>query len=209
MASRLKDKFGVPSSVIGAEKGIGKGSGRSIPGVDLGSAVIAAHQAGLLINGGGHAMAAGLTLDMERLTDLSAFLTDRLADAVAANGGQHRRKIDGMVSVAGATGELMALIDQAGPFGAGNPEPILAIPSARIAFADVVGQGHVRCTVTDLEGNRLKAIAFRAQETAVGGALLASDKRPLHLVGKLRWDDWAGEGRVQFQIDDAAPAQRP
>ena len=209
VASRLKDKFGVPSIVIGAEKGIGKGSGRSIPGVDLGSAVIAAHQAGLLINGGGHAMAAGLTLDMERLTDLSAFLTDRLADAVAANGGQHRRKIDGMVSVAGATGELMALIDQAGPFGAGNPEPILAIPSARIAFADVVGQGHVRCTVTDLEGNRLKAIAFRAQETAVGGALLASDKRPLHLVGKLRWDDWAGEGRVQFQIDDAAPAQRP
>ena len=206
VASRLKDKFGVPAIVIGAENGLGKGSGRSIPGVDLGNAVIAAHQAGLLINGGGHAMAAGLTLDMERLADLSAFLSDRLADTVAANGGQHRRKIDGVVSVAGANGDLMALIDQAGPFGAGNPEPILAIPTARIAFADVVGQGHVRCTVTDLEGNRLKAIAFRAQETAVGGALLASDKRPLHLVGKLRWDDWAGEGRVQFQIDDAAPA---
>ena len=208
VASRLKDKFGVPSIVIGAENGVGKGSGRSIPGVDLGNAVIAAHQAGLLINGGGHAMAAGLTLDMERLAELKSFLADRMAEAVVANGGQHRRKIDAVISVAGANGELMALIEQAGPFGAGNPEPVLAIPSARIAFADVVGQGHVRCTLTDLEGNRLKAIAFRAQESGVGGALLASDKKPLHLVGKLRWDDWAGEGRVQFQIDDAALAQR-
>ena len=208
VASRLKDKFGVPSIVIGAENGIGKGSGRSIPGVDLGNAVIAAYQDGLLINGGGHAMAAGLTVNMERLADLSHFLSERLAGSVAANGGQHRRKIDAVISVAGANGDLMTLIDKAGPFGAGNPEPILAIPSARIAFADVVGQGHVRCTLADLEGNRLKAIAFRAQENAVGAALLASDKQPLHLVGKLRWDDWAGEGRVQFQIDDAAPAQR-
>ncbi len=206
VASRLKDRFGVPSIVIGIENGIGKGSGRSIPGVDLGNAVIAANQAGLLVNGGGHAMAAGLTLHADKLEEVRDFLTERLTGPVRENGGQRVRKIDGAVSVAAANGELMSLLEQAGPFGAGNAEPQIVIPAARISFADVVGQGHVRCTLTDPEGHRLKAIAFRAQENAKGAALLSSDRKPLHLAGKLRWDDWAGEGRVQFQIDDAAPA---
>ncbi len=207
VASRLKDRHGVPSIVIGFDNGVGKGSGRSIPGVDLGNAVIAAHQAGVLINGGGHAMAAGLTVAPDRIDDLRMFLGEHLADAVRQNGGQHVRKIDGAVSVAGANGELMALLDQAGPYGAGNSEPTLVIPSAHVAFADEVGTGHVRCTLTDPAGARLKAIAFRARETPVGAALLASDRAPLHVAGKLRWDDWAGGGQVQFQIDDAAPAR--
>ncbi len=209
VASRLKDRFGVPAIVIGCDNGIGKGSGRSIPGVDLGSAVIAAHQAGLLINGGGHAMAAGLTVAAERLEALTVFLAERLEKPVRAVGGQHRRKIDGPVSVAGAQGDLMSVLERAGPFGAGNAEPTLVIPSAQIAFADVVGENHVRCTLSDLEGNRLKAIAFRARDNAMGAALLAADRQPLHVAGKLRWDDWAGNGRVQFQIDDAAPAAPP
>ncbi|MCG8691929.1 MAG: DHHA1 domain-containing protein, partial [Minwuiales bacterium] len=144
VASRLKDRFGRPSIVIGLENGVGKGSGRSIRGVDLGAAVTAARQAEILINGGGHAMAAGLTVAEDRVGDLVEFLIERLREPVAQAGDASSLGFDGALAVGGATIDLLDLLQRAGPFGAGNPEPRFALTGARLVLADVVGQGHVR-----------------------------------------------------------------
>ena len=205
VAARLVERFHRPAFVVALANGVGKGSGRSIAGVDLGSAVIAARQAGLLVNGGGHKMAAGITVAAERLIELEAFLIEHVARQLAGIAPQPTLGIDGGLSVGAANASLMALIERIGPFGVGNAEPRFAFPAARIAKADVVGGEHVRCFLSDGGGARLKAIAFRSLATPLGQALLQARGGTLHLAGHLRADDWRGEGEVQLVIEDAAP----
>jgi len=207
VAGRLKERYGRPACVVGIIDGIGKGSGRSVNGLDLGSAVIAARQAGLLINGGGHAMAAGFTVAADRVADLAEFLNDRMA---SATGGPAvpLLEIDGAIAGAAATPELAQLVGRLAPFGSGNPEPRFAITDLQVVRGDVVGEGHVRLLLTaGGNGTRLKAIAFRCADGPLGQALLRGSGAPLHLAGNLRPDNWQDREGVQLIVDDGAPAQ--
>jgi single-stranded-DNA-specific exonuclease len=208
VAARLKERFERPAIVIAFDaKGQGKGSGRSIQGVDLGRAVTAALEAGHLVNGGGHAMAAGLTIREDKLGALVEFLETRIGAEVSAASESRALRLDGALSVRGANRELYELLEQAGPYGSGNPEPRFAVPSARVAYADIVGQGHVRCTLTGEDGSKLKAIAFRAGDTPLGRALLDRGTGLIHVAGRLKADDWKGRRGVQLTIEDAVPAR--
>ena len=209
VAARVREAAGRPSFVIALdENGLGKGSGRSIPGVDLGAAVVAAGQAGLLVNGGGHAMAAGLTVETAKLNELKAFLNERLAVAVAKAGASASMGFDGALGIGGANAELCDKLELLGPYGSGNPEPRFALAGARVVQADVVGEKHVRCLITagDGSGPRLAAIAFRSVEADLGPALMQARQTgsPLHIGGHLRTNHWRGEKRVQFVLEDAA-----
>jgi len=204
VASRLKDKYERPTFVIALDNnGEGRGSGRSIPGVDLGRVVTAALEAGLLANGGGHAMAAGLTVPAGKLEALQAFLVDRVADDVLAAGETRFLKLDGALTTNAASRDMFELLEQAGPYGAGNTEPRFAVPRVRIVRADRVGQNHVRCILAGDEGGRLKGIAFRAADSELGEGLLNSGGAVFHVAGRLKADDWQGRRDVQLQIDDA------
>jgi len=202
VASRLVERYHRPACVVGLADGVGKGSGRSVAGVDLGAAVIAARQAGLLAAGGGHPMAAGFTVAENRLPLLTAFLEARIAE-----GGVRTDPvlaIDAALACGGATVALAEIVERLGPFGSGNPEPRFALMGARIMKADIVGTSHVRCILTDSSGGRVKAIAFRAAETALGQTLLKAAGDPVALAGKIKIDRWNGNATVQLQIDDAA-----
>lgn len=206
VASRLKERFGKPALVVALDGTIGKGSARSVPGVDLGAAVIAARQAGLLLNGGGHAMAAGLTVAAGRLAELTAFLDARLARRLAEIDYRPSLGIDGALKARGATLELLAQLERCGPFGVGNTQPRFALPAVRVAKASVVGDNHVRCFLGDgAGGSSIKAIAFRALESDLGPALLQTAGLPLHVAGRLQVDRWNGQEGVQFIVEDAAP----
>ena len=207
VASRLKDQYSRPAIAISVEKGQGKASCRSIPGVDIGAAVTAARQANLLINGGGHAMAAGFTVTEEKIAELGTFLMERLAAVVASAREAANLGIDGAVSVEGANIGLVEELAQVGPFGSGNSEPRLVITPARIVNAKIVGRGHVRCVLAGATGQRLVAIAFRAGGEELGHLLLTPSAGPLHIAGHLRLNRWQGRTDVQLVIDDAAPVQ--
>jgi single-stranded-DNA-specific exonuclease len=205
VASRLKERFGCPAIVCGVDGAQAKGSGRSVPHVDLGAAVLAARAEGLLIAGGGHAQAAGLTVAADRIDALRAFLAERLAEPVArARLLNAALRLDGVLSVAAANRAFHDLLEQAGPFGAGNPEPRFALPDVRVVDAAVVGTDHVRCILGDGANGRLKGIFFRAAESEAGQALLRSGGRTLHVAGRLKPDDWRGRRSVQIEIDDVA-----
>lgn len=203
VAARLKERFGRPAFAIALEPGeTGTGSGRSIPGVDLGSAVRHAVAEGLLVKGGGHAMAAGVTLRKGALSAFRAFLEETLAPAVEAARRGHAILIDGAVTAAAATLELYSTIARAGPFGAGNPEPIVALPSHRVAYAEPVGQTHMRVRLRASDGALLNAIAFRAVGQNLGNALTKNRGQALHFAGSLAIDRWQGGERVQLRILD-------
>jgi len=206
VASRIVERVNRPACVVALDGAAGKGSCRSIAGVDLGAAVIAARQAGLLVNGGGHRMAAGLTVEAGKVEALHGFLCERVERAVATAGAVRTLGIDAVLTPSAATRALQEQIDRVGPFGAGNPEPRFALSGARIAKADVVGDNHVRCFLADAQGGRLKAIAFRSLGEPLGDALLKAGGGALTLAGKLRADDWKGREDVQFLIDDGAAA---
>jgi single-stranded-DNA-specific exonuclease len=205
VAARLKERHNLPAFALGLEPGAdaASGSGRSVAGVDLGHAVRAAAAAGVIVKGGGHAMAAGLTVERARLEDLKAFLGAALIEA-GPPAGQWMLDVDGALTASGATLDLLALIERAGPYGSGNPEPVFALPAHRVAYADPVGADHVRCSLVAGDGTKLKAVAFRALGTPLGEALLARRSGPLHLAGRLSHDDWNGRRAVQLFIDDAA-----
>lgn len=204
VAGRLKERYAKPVVVVAVNDGVGKGSARSINGADLGTAIVGAREAGILINGGGHAMAAGLTIDPARLGDLSAFLGHALgADCAASNEGT-QLVIDGAVAASGATAELCALVAKCGPYGAGNGEPLFVLPSLRVAHASIVGEQHVRCVMSGGDGARVSGIAFRAVQSALGAMLLGAKGRPLHVACSLKAEEWKGEIRVQAMIKDAA-----
>ncbi len=206
VASRLKERYGRPACVVALGEGIGKGSGRSIAGIDLGNAVIAARQAGLLVNGGGHAMAAGFTVEDGKLDALRAFLAERLGAGLNGEWPQATLDLDAALQPGGATADLLRQIERLGPFGSGNAEPRFALTAARIVRADPAGEAHVRCIISGADGARLKAIAFRSLENELGRALLQRAGPALHLAGHLRADRWQGRDDVQLLIDDAAVA---
>jgi len=204
VASRLKDRFSRPSIVIGVENGIGKGSGRSISGVDLGNAIIDARQAGLLEAGGGHAMAAGLTVREEQITQLEEHLTHLLSRSVEAAWLDANVMVDAVLTLNAATPDLIAQCAQAGPFGVGNPNPRFAFAHVTIEKIDVVGADHLRMFVRDRARGRLKVMAFRAAETPLGGLLLSAKGRELHMVGRLKRDDWGQTPKAELHLEDAA-----
>ncbi len=206
VASRLKERYGRPACVVALDGEIGRGSGRSVPGIDLGSAVIAARQAGLLLNGGGHAMAAGFTVAAGVLDRLSGFLAERLGDGLNGEPPKPVLDVDGALQPGAATPELIALIERLGPFGSGNAEPRFVLPAVRVIQALAAGEGHVRCLVGGSDGQWLKAIAFRCRETELGRLLLTPNAPALHLAGHLRAKRWQGRTEVQLQIEDGAPA---
>jgi single-stranded-DNA-specific exonuclease len=205
VAARLKERYNRPACVAAIENGVAKGSGRSIPGFDMGSAIIAARQAGLLINGGGHAMAAGFTVAADKIAALRGFVADRVAE-LGMDGLTPVLSVDATLSARGASVEVAQLVEKLGPFGSGNSEPRFVIPDLRVARADIVGENHVRAFLAGADGTRLKAIAFRSVDSALGPALLGAKSAPLHVAGHLRTDSWQGQIGVQFQIDDAAVA---
>jgi len=208
VAGRIKEKSGKPTVVIALEAepgGYGKGSGRSISGVDLGAAIIAAREAGLLVGGGGHAMAAGLTIAPEQVARLADWLDERLAaDVSRAQAGQSLA-LDLAVAPRGLNVALVELLETTGPFGVGWPSPRIAVGPLRVIKADIVGTDHVRLLTRGACGTTLKAVAFRAAETALGQALLhGSRDRKLWLVGRAKVDDWGSRPGAELHIEDAA-----
>jgi single-stranded-DNA-specific exonuclease len=206
VAGRIKDRFGKPSFVAGFEGGMARGSARSVPGIDIGAIVRAAKDAGLLLSGGGHAMAAGFSLTAGQEGPFQTFLAAHFAQGGDALAGALDLHIGTLVSPAGATEALVNDIAQAGPFGAGNPEPLVAATDVRVVFADVVGKDHVRLRLAGGDGARLDAIAFRVADQALGKGLLASRGKAIHVAGRLKIDEWQGRVRVQLQVEDAAAA---
>jgi single-stranded-DNA-specific exonuclease len=205
VASRLVERHHRPAVVVGLADGVGKGSGRSVAGFDLGSAVIAARQEGLLLQGGGHPMAAGLTLRAERLEEFGRFLTDRLArDLGPGLPPLPDLTLDGALQVKALSPGLALRLGRLGPFGRGNPEPRFMLPDARSFQVRRIGEGHLDCMLQDAAGGRVRAVAFRAADRPLGEALLAAGGAPLHLAGTLKLDHWQGQPRVTFRIEDAA-----
>ena len=208
VASRLKEKHGRPAIVIAEEDdGTGKGSGRSISGVDLGAAVLAAKDHGLLIAGGGHAMAAGLTVAPGGIEPLRDFLSDRIAADVEQARGGRALLLDVLLAPGGVSATLCDALDLAGPYGAGWPAPRVAVGPARLHKVGVVGNGHVRAIAIGDDGKSFKLIAFRAADTPLGQALLASsgDQR-WWLAGTIKRDEWTGGNAAEMHLEDAAPA---
>ena len=205
IASRLKDRYQRPAIAIAfTPNGIGTGSGRSIVGIDLELAVRTAVERGILLKGGGHAMAAGLTVEQARLGDLRAFLVETLAERVWATTESHGLAIDAALSARGATTDLIEAVDKAGPFGAGHPEPVYVFPSHQIRYADTVGSGHIRLTLASADGASIKAIAFRGAGSPLGEALLAARGRNLHFAGSLSIDHYQGRRLPSLRLIDAA-----
>lgn len=206
VAARLKEATNRPSVVIGFDGDIGKGSARSVPGVDLGHAIQRLAAEGLLIKGGGHKMAAGLTVARDKLAPAMARLDELMARAGAGTGGPRDLRLDGVLMPSAATADLTRAIDSAGPYGQAAPAPRIAFPSVRIRHAKTVGSGHLKLTIGDPQSGRIDAIAFGAMDGDLGPALLAHGGAPFHLAGKLDLNHWQGRETVQLRLDDAAPA---
>jgi single-stranded-DNA-specific exonuclease len=206
VAGRIKEKLGRPAIVIALDDaGIGKGSGRSIPGVDLGAAVLAAKDAGLLHAGGGHAMACGVTIAEDRLDAFADFLEERLSERVTAAMGDRALLFDAVVAPGGVNPDLVNAMEEGGPYGMGWPAPRIAAGPVSIIKADIVGTNHVRAIVAGDDGRSLKAVAFRAAETELGQALLSAPRhRKLWLAGRAKIDDWGSRPAAELHIDDAA-----
>jgi single-stranded-DNA-specific exonuclease len=208
VAGRLKEKFGRPAIVIAEdEDGTGKGSGRSISGVDLGAAVLAAKDSGLLIAGGGHAMAAGLTLAKGGLDAFRAFIEERLSTDIERSRGGRALLVDALLAPGGVVGGLCDSLDQAGPYGAGWPSPKIVAGPARLIRTGIVGDGHVRGLACGDDGKSFKWIAFRSATTELGQALLGSpaDQR-WWLAGSIKRDEWNGGNAAEMHLEDAALA---
>ncbi len=209
IAARLKERFQRPAFAIAMmPNGLGTGSGRSVPGVDLGGLVRAAVEEGLLVKGGGHAMAAGITVEKARLGDFRAFLEQHAAAASRAARSASSLLIDGALTARAATPDFIETIERAGPFGAGHAEPVFAFPAHRIGYVETVGNGHVRAQLSGGDQN-LRAIAFRAADSDLGRLLLGSRGRSLHVAGALGLDHWQGRKQASLRILDAAEPQPP
>ena len=207
VAGRLRERWRKAVIVIGIDpvSGMGKGSGRSQAGINLGAAVGAAFEAGIVLSGGGHAMAAGLSVERERIGELRRYINDYVQTHVSAEQQVETVEIDAILMLKAASRAFFDRLDLLAPYGQGNPEPLLAFASVRVGFAQVMKGGHVRCELIDGSGHKLKGIAWRAEETAIGDALL----RPaglVHVLGRLKADDYMGRRGVQLEIEDIALA---
>lgn len=207
VAARLKERFERPAVVIGIDGAEGKGSARSVEGVDLGAAVAACAREGVLLKGGGHRMAAGLTVATDRLEAAMATLAAKLDRDVGALPTARALRIDGALAPLAATPELVETLEQAGPFGQAAPAPRFAIPSVKIAFAKRAGEDHLRLTLADPAGGRLDAIAFRAFQGPLGSFLEGRTGAGVHVAGRLEIDDWGGRRKTKLRVEDAAPAE--
>lgn len=207
LAARIKEKFRRPTFAIAFDpNGRGTGSGRSINGFDMGKMVRAAVDGGLLIKGGGHAMAAGLTVERAKLGKLRQFFEERAEAAVRDLVAIQTLKVDGALAASGATLELIDLLEQAGPYGSAHPQPVFAFPQHRLRDSRQVGANHIKVTLEGQDGSRLDGIAFRATETPLGDFLLASRGASIHVAGSVSADLWQGQRRVQLRVTDAAKA---
>lgn len=206
VAGRLKEKLGRPAIVIAiGEDGIGKGSGRSISGVDLGAAILSAKETGLLIAGGGHAMAAGVTVAEGMIAEFTAFLETKLAETVARASGERALLLDAVLAPGGVNLDLVNAMEMGGPYGMGWPAPRVAAGPVRIIKCDVVGNGHVRAIVAGEDGRSIKCVAFRAAETPLGLALLGAPRdRRLWIAGRAKIDDWGARPAAEIHIEDAS-----
>jgi len=206
VAGRLKEHFHKPVAVIALSDGIGKSSARSVSGIDLGEAVITANHAGILLGGGGHAMAAGFSIAEDKISELREFFNNRLAEKVAKLAGEKTLHIDGIISLNGLNLKLAHLIENAAPFGSGNPSVRLAIHNVKIVRTDIIGDGHVRAIIVDSNSSShsIKAMAFKSANKPVGQALLNSYGKTLHLAGQAKINLWHGKESVDFFIDDVA-----
>jgi single-stranded-DNA-specific exonuclease len=208
IAARLKEKFKRPAFAIAFDpSGRGTGSGRSINGFDMGRMVRAAVDEGLLVKGGGHAMAAGLTVERGKLGLLRGFFTEKAQKTVAALVANETLKIDGAIAASGATIELIDRLETAGPYGSGHSQPLFAVPAHRVRDSRLVGERHVKVTLEAMDGTRLDGIAFRAAETPLGNLLLNSRGANLHVAGSLGAEHYQGSRRIQLRIIDGAPAK--
>ncbi|RUV91810.1 single-stranded-DNA-specific exonuclease RecJ [Mesorhizobium sp.] len=207
LASRLKDHARRPAFAIAFNaNGVGTGSGRSVSGFDLGRLVREAAIAGLIVKGGGHGMAAGITVERAKLGALRAFFEERAAADVFRLQGEESLAIDGALAAEGATLGLLDALEKAGPFGAGHVAPVFALPRHRLADARPVGANHIRAELQSESGGRIQAIAFRAVDTALGEFLFTNRGKPVHVAGSLSGNHWNGNRTVQFRIVDAARA---
>jgi single-stranded-DNA-specific exonuclease len=210
IAGRLKDRHGKPALVAGFtdadDDPIGRGSARSVANVDLGAVIRAAHAEGILDAGGGHAMAAGFSIRRSRMPEFAAFLGRRVPSTAGAN-VPPERIIDALLSASAATTCFAAEVERAGPYGAGNPEPLFMMPEMLVVYAGVVADSHVRVRAVARDGHGISGIAFRAATAELGTALMNARGRRVHLLGRLKRDDYDGAPKVQLQIEDAAPAE--
>lgn len=209
VAGRLRERYRKPVIVIGVDRAanVGKGSGRSQPGVNLGRAVQAAFDAGLLLAGGGHAMAAGLSIRPDGIPDLREFLNARIADEADIAAAEDGLDIDALLTTGGCDRALWTEFQRLAPFGPGNPEPVFALADVRVERPMALRGGHVRCTLRDGSGGRLKAVAWRVEDTEAGRRLLV-EGGAVHVVGRLKPDDWQGREGVEFEIEDVADPRR-
>jgi single-stranded-DNA-specific exonuclease len=207
VASRLRERFELPALVVALDGATGKGSARSVPGLDLGRLVLQAREAGLLINGGGHPMAAGLTVARGNLVELAAFLNHRVAERLAQIAWKPALALDAVLQPAAAKAALVRQVERMAPFGVGNPEPRYAFTDLRLAHLELVGETHLRLALEAPDGQRLSAIAFRAMDGPLGQALLARRGRGLYIAGRLELDLWRGGEAVQLVVEDAADAR--
>jgi len=207
IAARLKEHARRPAfAIFFNANGIGTGSGRSIPGFDLGRLVREAHERGLIVKGGGHAMAAGITVERGKLGALRAFFEERAGDAVFRLRNEEKLKIDAALSAEGVTLDLCDALEQAGPYGSGHPAPVLALPRHRIADIRIVGNGHLRVELRSESGGRVSAMAFRAAESDLGRFLFGKVGQSVHVAGNISTNHWNGMRSAQFRISDAAEA---
>jgi single-stranded-DNA-specific exonuclease len=209
VAGRLRERYRKPVLVVGVDRAanVGKGSGRSQPGVNLGRAVQAAFEEGLLLAGGGHAMAAGLSVRPDTIPELRAFLCERLAAEAEVAAAEDGLDIDALVTTGGCDRALWQDFQRMAPFGPGNPEPVFAAANVRVERPMTLRGGHVRCTLTDSSGGRLKAVAWRCEDSEMGRRLMV-EGGAIHVVGRLKPDDWQGRAGVEFEIEDAADPRR-
>ncbi len=207
VAGRLKERYAKPAFVAGFDStDIGRGSARSVAGVDIGALIRRAKAEGLLEAGGGHAMAAGFSVRRDKLELFRAFLDKNLEPQRETILVARDLIADAIVSAGGATLALLDDIDRAGPFGAGNPEPVFAMPDMMVAYAEVVGTNHLRLRLTSRDGSAIGAIAFREADSKLGQGLLKARGQRVHATGKLKRDDYGGTARIQLHLEDAAPA---
>lgn len=206
VASRLKESTNRPAIVIGLDGDEGKGSGRSVSGVDLGAAIQRLRTEGLLLKGGGHKMAAGLTVARDQLEPAMARLSELLAKQGAGDAGPADLKLDGVLMPGAATIELIEQLEQAGPFGASAPAPRFAFPDVEINFTKRIGDNHLKLTFGDGMGARIEAIAFGAYDGTMGQALVNHGGARFHLAGRLETNTWGGRTSVQLRLEDAARA---
>ena len=206
VAARLKEATNRPAVVIGLDDGIGKGSGRSVSGIDLGAAIQRCASDGVLLKGGGHKMAAGLTVAEDQLEPAMARLSELLAKQGADKMGPADLRLDGILMPGAATVELVRQIEQAGPFGAGAAAPRFAFPDVQILFAKQVGANHLKLTFGDGLGARIDAISFGAMDGPLGPLLTGHNGARFHLAGRLEINTWQGRQSVQLRLEDAATA---